>query len=105
MTRFGEESLMLGCRSHTQTVVFARNKTRGFQVRFYLSSKTVVRSLLGVLLSRGAPTNVLLRLLAIFLAFPGTRLILSARKKKEDRKNMARNSAGIGVPSSLSSPS
>ena len=105
--RFGEESVLLGCRNHIQTVVFARNKLVDLKFAPIFLPRQSSGLFYGVLLSRGAPTKVLLRLLAIFLAFPGTRLILSARKKKEDRKNVARNSAGIGVrlSSSLSSPS
>ncbi|MFI5449983.1 MAG: sulfite exporter TauE/SafE family protein [Candidatus Bathyarchaeia archaeon] len=80
----------------TAMIVFAWNKIVDYRIAAVFAPGTIAGSIMGVLVSRWVPTNVVLAILAIFLAFAGTRLILMGRKKA-DAKNTERRAIGIVV--------
>ena len=71
-------------------------QNRRLQDRCRICSGTIAGSIVGVLMSSRIPTNVVLAILAIFLAFAGTRLILMGRKKTGAKKT-ERRAIGIVV--------
>lgn len=80
----------------TAMIVFAWNRIVDYRIAAVFAPGTIAGSIMGVLMSGWVPTNVVLAILAIFLAFAGTRLILMGRKNA-DAKNTERRAIGIVV--------
>ncbi len=73
----------------TAMIVFAWNKIVDYRIAAVFAPGTIAGSIMGVVISSWVPTNVVLAILAIFLAFAGTRLILMGRRRA-DAENTGR---------------
>jgi uncharacterized membrane protein YfcA len=80
----------------TAMIVFAWHKLVDYRIAAIFAPGTIAGSIMGVLMSKWVPANLVLAILAIFLAFAGTRLILMG-KKKTDGKKTERRAIGVLV--------
>ncbi len=80
----------------TATSIFAWNKIVDYRLAAIFAPGTIIGSIIGVIASTWVPTDIVLAILAIFLAIAGTRMILMGRKK-EGGQNTERRAIGIVV--------
>lgn len=80
----------------TAMLVFAWHKLVDYRLATIFAPGTIAGSIIGVVASSWVPTNIVLAILAIFLAFAGTRLILTG-KQKDGGKYTVRRPIGVVV--------